>query len=274
MMTESKALMMQLLPNLNKTAVSCSIVAMCIFAIYFLFLKKNDNKKHRNIVRKRLIYVMLVIDLLIITKIWVDGFSHIITVLSLMAAGLVVANKESVMNFIGGLIINWRDVFVEGDFIQIHGYSGYVYSLGIMYFRLYETPSIDQKCATGRTIKIPNSVVITSPVVNFSPDSNLCLHKFFIECKNQDVLAEQMKRALETILGIINLTYKDNFRYQKSYVKAQNPELSHLIDLRPKVYFEQSVDKEVHLRIIVQYYCFSQDYEQIAQQFWLNFFKN
>jgi small-conductance mechanosensitive channel len=269
MISESKALMIQLLPNVNKTVISMVIVALCTLVVYLLFSNKADTKKHRSIIRKRFIYVMLILDILIITKIWVDGFEHIMTVFSLMAAGLVVANKESVMNLIGGLIISWRDLFVEGDFIQIQHYSGYVFSIGIMSFRLYETVSIDKKYATGRTIKIPNSLIITSPVVNFSPDSNLSLHKFFIQCKDERTLAGQLKQVLETIVTIIHHTYKDNPCYKKAYVKSHNRELSHLIDLEPKVFLEQWVDKEVHLRIVVQFYCFSQDHEQIAQQFWL-----
>ncbi|MCD8499627.1 MAG: mechanosensitive ion channel family protein, partial [Gammaproteobacteria bacterium] len=156
-----------------------------------------DTAKHQTIMRKRLVYIMLVLDVLIVTKIWVDGFSHIITVLSLMAAGLVVANKESVMNLIGGLIISWRDLFVEGDFIQIHDFSGYVASIGVMYFKLYETTSIEQKKATGRTIKIPNSFVITFCVVNFSPDSNLCLQKIYLDYKDDRRLRLQDKYLAE-----------------------------------------------------------------------------
>lgn len=269
MLSESKILLNQFLPNIIQTVISFAIVAVCTSLVYYIFFKKTDTKKHQNIIRKRLIYMMLVIDLLILTKIWVDGFSHIITVLSLMAAGLVVANKESVMNLIGGLIISWRDLFVEGDFIQIQNYSGYVSSIGIMYFRLYETIAIDRKQATGHTIKIPNSLVITSPVVNFSPGSNLCLQKIVVRREPDQPLAGQLKKVSEIITRILGALYKDNPCYKRAYVKSHNRELSHLINLQPAIFLEQWVDKEVELRIVVQFYCFPNDQAQIMQQFWL-----
>lgn len=81
--------------------------------------------------------------------------------LGLVAAGLVVTNKESIMNFAGFLIINWRGIFTEDDFIQIQNHIGCVESIQPFYFKLYETTSTNQKQATGRAIKIPNSLVIT-----------------------------------------------------------------------------------------------------------------
>ncbi len=264
-----EALLNPLLPNIIQTSISFGIVAICTLTIYMFFFKKVDTAKHQNIRRKRLIYVMLVIDVLILTKIWVDGFSHIITVLSLMAAGLVVANKESMMNLIGGLIISWRDLFSEGDFIQVQNFSGYVASLGIIYFKLYETTSIDQKKATGRTIKIPNHIVITSAVVNFSPDSNLCLHKIYLDYIDDQSLKNQLEKPYKVIKDVIEEVYKNNICYQHSYVKSHNRELSRLINLQPTVSLEQFVEKELHLRILVQLYCFSKDYSEILEQFWL-----
>lgn len=259
----------QFLPNITQTLISFVIVGLCTMVLYIFFFKKMDTAKHQTIMRKRLVYIMLLIDILIVTKIWVDGFSHIITVLSLMAAGLVVANKESVMNLIGGLIISWRDLFVEGDFIQIQQFSGYVASIGMMYFKLYETTSIEQKKATGRTIKIPNSFVITFCVVNFSPDSNLCLQKIYLDYNADELLKTQLEKPYQIIQDVINETYKDNVCYQNSYVKSHNRELSRLIHLKPTVSLHQFVDKELFLRILVQFYCFPKDHSEIVRQFWL-----
>lgn len=267
MMTESKVLLSQMLPRLNNTMISFVFVAVCFLVLYYFFRNKADTKKHQHIVRKRFIYMMLVIDLLIMTKIWIDGFSHIITVLSLMAAGLVVANKESVMNLIGGLIIHWRELFVEGDLIQIQNFSGRVFSIGMMYFRIYETVSIDQKQATGRTIKIPNSLVITAPVVNFSPDSNLYLYRILIKA-NEDI--ESHLNAVEKIITtILNENYADNPCYQNTYLKSHNRDLSSLVDLKPLIYLVPPVEHDDVLQIAAQFYCFPRDYHSILRVFWL-----
>lgn len=259
----------ELLPRLMSMTVSFAIVAVCLLLTYYFWGRSINSKKHQRIVRKRFMYVMLVIDIFILAKIWVEGFTHLLTVFSLVAAGLVVVNKESIMNLIAGLIINWRDLFVEGDFIQIQSFSGYVASIGFMYFKLYETVAIDQKKATGRTIKIPNSLVMTAPLVNFSPESNLCFYQFMVNCRPDAPLADQVKLVLDAIVGIIENIYQDHPGYKKMYVKAHNRELSHLIDLQPSATLATHAEKENPLRITVHFYCFSKDYAEISQQFWL-----
>lgn len=271
---ESKSFLSQLLPNINNTAISFGIVALCLLCVYYVFAKKHDSKKHRKIIRKRFMYVMLVIDVLIIAKIWVEGFSHVFAMMSLVAAGLVVTNKEIIMNLVGGLIINWRELFVEGDFIQIQTFSGYVSSIGFMYFKIYETVSIEQKQATGRTIKIPNNLVITVPVINLSPESNLCLYKILLNEKTGATLEEQLNMTRETITTILDETYAENACYRRAYLKSHNRELASLMDLQPVVSLVPPTDKSNDLKIVVQFYCFSRDYCYIAQRFWLKIHYN
>lgn len=269
-MTESRMLLDQLLPNINNTAISLSVVTVCFLLVYYFFAKnKEDTKKHQKIVKKRFMYVMLVVDVLILAKIWVVGFTHIIAVMSLVAAGLVVTNKESIMNLVAGMIINWRALFVEGDFIQIQTFTGYVSSIGFMYFTIYETMSVEQVQATGRTIKVPNNLIITAPLINFSPRSNLCLYKILLNEKKETPLKAQLKTVEEIITQILDDTYAENPCYRLAYLKSHNRELASLMDLQPAVYLVPPTDKSNDLKISVQFYCFSRDYYHIAQQFWL-----
>lgn len=276
MMTESAMLLSQLLPNINSTVISLSVVTLCFLLVYYFIAKniKSDTKKHQDIIRKRFMYVMLVVDVLILAKIWVAGFTHIIAVMSLVAAGLVITNKESIMNLVAGMIINWRDLFVEGDFIQIQNFTGYVASMGFMYFTIYETLSVEQNQATGRTIKVPNNLIITVPLINFSPKSNLCLYKILLNEKVGVPLAEQMKTAEETIAQILDDIYLENPCYRLAYLKSHNRQLASLMDLQPTVCLLPPVDKEDELKIKVQFYCFPHDYYHIAQQFWLKIHYN
>lgn len=270
-MTESRLLLSQLLPDINTTVISLSVVTLCFLLAYAFFAisKKEDSKKYRKIIRKRFMYVMLVVDIFILAKIWVAGFTHIFAVMSLVAAGLVVTNKESIMNLVGGMIINWRTLFVEGDFIQIQTFTGYVSSIGFMYFTLYETVSIEQTQATGRTIKVPNNLVITAPLINFSPRSNLSLYKIFLKENSSVLLAQQIRAAENSISQVLDETYAENPRYRYAYLKSHNRELASLMDLLPMVYLVPPVDLKDELKLCVQFYCFPCDYYHIAQQFWL-----
>ncbi len=265
----SKVFMNQYISNINSTAISFGITTLCFLCVYYVFFRNPESKKQKQIIRKRFMYVMLVVYVMILAKIWVEGFTHIFTVMSLIAAGLVVTNKESIMNLVAGLIINWRALFVEGDFIQIQTFTGYVSSIGFMYFTIYETLSLEQMQATGRTIKVPNNLVITAPLINFSPKSNLCLYKILLSESKGALLENQLKLVEKTITHILDETYLENPCYRLAYLKSHNRELASLMDLQPVVYLVPPVDKSDDLKIAVQFYCFSRDYYHIAQQFWL-----
>ena len=266
-MTESKIFINQFLSNINSTIISFGITTFCLLCAYYFFFRNPQSKKQKKIIRKRFMYVMLVMYILILAKIWVDGFTHIFTVMSLLAAGLVVTNKESIMNLVAGMIINWRALFVEGDFIQIQTFTGYVSSIGFMYLTIYETLSLEQMQATGRTIKVPNSLVITAPLINFSPKSNLCAYKILLTESKDTPLENQLQLAEKTITHILDETYLENPCYRLAYLKSHNRELASLMDLQPVVYLVPPTDKSNDLKIAVQFYCFSRDYHHIAQKF-------
>ena len=111
--------------------------------------------------------------------------------------------------------------------------------------------------------------MITAPVFNLSPESNLCLYKLLLNEKAEIPLKEQLKTAEELIAQILDETYLENPCYRLTYVKSHNRELASLIDLHPMVYLVTPTDKSNDFKIAVQFYCFSRDYYHITQQFWL-----
>ena len=97
--------------------------------------------------------------------------------LSLVAAGLIIVNKETIMNFVGWIIINWSSLFSGGDYIQVQNYHGYVTEIKLFYFIMHETIEYGDKRITGKLLKFPNAIVITSIITAFISDENIALHK-------------------------------------------------------------------------------------------------
>ena len=166
-----------MMPQIFHTVVSAVVIFIVALFIFLLFKHKFETHKQAAKFRSRLTYVAVCIFAITLIQIWIEGLTHIFTMLGLVAAGLVVSNKETIMNFIGFLIINWRGVFTEGDFIQVQSYMGYVDSIRPLYFKLYETTSLDQQQATGRTLKLPNNLIITTPTITFNPETNVTLRQ-------------------------------------------------------------------------------------------------
>ena len=164
---------------LNIVTTITNIIVIAIIASLSFYLLKKRTKSNRQIkkLKSRTIYISVIIFFLALIKIWIGGISHLLTMLSLVAAGLVIVNKETVMNFVGWIIINWRSLFSEGDYIQIQNYHGYITEIKLFYFRMYETIEHGDKKTTGKLLKLPNALVITSPISTFTSDDSIILHK-------------------------------------------------------------------------------------------------
>jgi small-conductance mechanosensitive channel len=201
-------------------------------------------------------------------KIWIQGLEHFFTMLSIVAAGLVITNKETIMNFVGWLIINWRGIFVEGDYIKIEELSGYVHTIGPLFFKIYEADEIGIRQTTGKSIKIPNGLIITKPIVTYSPDTNLCRYK--TECvipydSELNIIKDLFAKAINEVL---HDCYKDDKTYCYRYIKDHNKELAKLIDLTPKVRAEPAIEGDKGIKITVVFFCYPINHRDIEQDFW------
>lgn len=123
-------------------------------------------------------YAAATLGALIIIRMWFAGITSILTLLSLVAAALTIANKEVILNLTAWPVITWRRLFGIGDRIKIGTQAGDVTALGILYFTLAEigplaeTPGGPPDQHTGRMLKIPNSVVFTQALTNYSRSVN------------------------------------------------------------------------------------------------------
>ncbi len=119
--------------------------------------------------RKSTSYVTVLVGLLLVGRLWYHGFKDIGTFLGLLSAGLAIALKDVVSGMAGWLFIIWRRPFEVGDRIQIGTDAGDVIDIRIFQFTLMETGNwINADQSTGRVIHIPNALIFTAPLANFS----------------------------------------------------------------------------------------------------------
>lgn len=255
----------QFFDRLLNTSISAAGIFCCAFLLYLFLARKSETKKGKIQLRYRIIYIAIIIFLLVMVRTWVEGFTHLFTMLSLVAAGLVITNKENILNLSAYLIINWRGLFSEGDHIQIQGMTGYVDSIHLMYFKLFETTDLELGQATGKTIKIPNSLVITQPIKTFSAENCLllCSQKFSLPADKQPDEFRQL--ALEAIQSLLDEHYGSTTAYSKTSLKRKKRSLAQLIDLRPTAKFKPSGDNKEQPELIIEFYCFPDDIKQFKE---------
>lgn len=123
--------------------------------------------------RKTSAYVFFFTGALIIWPIWIEGFSTVATYLGLLSAGLAVALKDPITDLIGWAFIMWRRSFEVGDRIQIGEYAGDVIDQRIFKFSLMEIGNwVDADQSTGRLLHIPNGMVFTQVLANYTKASD------------------------------------------------------------------------------------------------------
>jgi small-conductance mechanosensitive channel len=114
-------------------------------------------------------YVILIIGLLVIGRIWTEGVASIGTYLGLVSAGLVIVLREPVQDIAAFLFILWKHPFRLGDRIEINGVKGDVVDQGLLKFSLMEIGEwVEADQSTGRVVHVSNHKVFTGNVYNYT----------------------------------------------------------------------------------------------------------
>jgi small-conductance mechanosensitive channel len=119
--------------------------------------------------QKNSTYFFYILAGLFLGLLWLSSLRNLATYLGLLSAGLAIALRDPVTNFVGWLFILWRHPFEVGDRIEIGDHAGDVIDLRIFQFTLLEIGNwVEADQSTGRMIHVPNGMVFTHPLENFS----------------------------------------------------------------------------------------------------------
>jgi small-conductance mechanosensitive channel len=128
-----------------------------------------DDIKARYQWRKNTGYAAVLLAMLVVARVWFEGFQSIATYLGLLSAGLAIALKDLVADLAGWIFLMWRKPFEVGDRIQIGDHSGDVIDIRIFQFTLLEIGNwVGADQSTGRVIHIPNWKVFSDAQANYS----------------------------------------------------------------------------------------------------------
>lgn len=256
--------------NLFDTLVSLVVITFVYLLFYFFMIRKITNVRQKQKSRIRAFYVACVIFVFLMAHVWVNGFTHLITILGLVSAGLVVTNKETIMNFVGWLVITWRGLFSEEDLIQIQQYKGYVKRIGILYFTLYEVSDTSGNI-TGRVIRVPNGLTSNNALVNYSQTSHV-LEQCFTLLVTRDNDFDYLKLTLKTVVDdLLAEFYKSQSEFTADYLSKSSKQLLSRIQLGVNISLQPKTDNLSSLELVTHYFCFSQDAEKIRERVLLAF---
>lgn len=163
--------------DINKVVLTKVLISLIIIIIFWIIkrsLLKIVNKKvkethSRYLWRKALNYIVIAADLIFIGAIWMKSFQSLATYLGLLSAGISIALKDPILDMAGWLFIVTHRILKVGDRIEIDGKIGDVIDTGIFQFLIIEVGEwVDADQSTGRIIHIPNSLLFTKPLINYT----------------------------------------------------------------------------------------------------------
>ncbi len=223
----------------------------------FALFQKIQNKKRFNQAKIRLRYVLITLFMVCFIKIWVQGFIQIVAFIGFISAAITITQKDNLMNLIGWLIINWRELFHEGDYIRITQYTGIVKKIGVMYFTLQEASPDFPSAATGRMIKVPNGIVARNPVVNFSHETltETTFSFIFKPTGNFDLIEKLFGTLKQQMVHYLEQVSKTGIEIKQS-----------LEEFSPKHIIKIRQEKPAGYEFVLMFYSKYQDRAQLLNQ--------
>lgn len=202
------------------------IPKMVIIAFLFVFFKlitsfikiiinRKDGKKG-NVFSVLLLarYGLWVVFTLISATILFGDIGSIITSLGLIGFGVTFALQKPILNFVGWLNVNVHKPFAVGDRIRIGSIKGDVVEVQMMHTIIKGLLADD--VAGGKIFSVPNELILTEPVENYTKESNFVKNEIKIGVTYESDW-KKAKKILETI--VTDITKKNLYRHKINLTK-------------------------------------------------------
>lgn len=134
-----------------------------------VFTRRVNDPVRRYTISKTTSYIVGLLALILIVRIWFRAGENIGTTVGIMSAGLAIALQDPISNFAAWMFIIIRRPFTVGDRIEINGHAGDVVDIRLFMFSMLEVGNwVAADQSTGRLIHIPNGMVFKNPVANYT----------------------------------------------------------------------------------------------------------
>ncbi len=148
---------------------------------------------------KTISYLLGLVALIALIRIWLGGVTGIATYLGLVSAGIAIALQDPLTNLAGWLYLVVRKPLVVGDRVQVGQHAGDVIDISLFQFTLVEIGQwVDADQSTGRLLHIPNGWVFKQTVCNYTKGFNFIWNELPVT-----VTFESNWRAAKDILSRI-----------------------------------------------------------------------
>lgn len=150
---------------------------LIVFAEKFIRTRVLTKIQNRN--RRYTVMKMFASGVYLLVMLWLLGllfteYPRIITSFAIVGAGLAVALQDVVKDIIGWLVIVQGRRFSLGQRVAIGAFTGDIIDIGLLRTTLLEVSTVGASDLerSGKTLYVPNAMILTQPVLNYNTTSD------------------------------------------------------------------------------------------------------
>ena len=191
--------------SLVTNAFSTSLVLTVSYLVFIIIIgrvvvRRITDQKTRYTANKAISVLSVVFIIALCLRIWVTDTSALIVSYGIIGAALAFALQDVFKNFVGGFLIIISSMYRVGDRIAIDDNSGDVMDIGVLNTTLMEIRGwVSGDQPSGRLLTIPNGLVITHPLYNFTRDRSFVWDEISIPLTYDS----DWRLARDLVLGIV-----------------------------------------------------------------------
>jgi small-conductance mechanosensitive channel len=173
------------------------------------------------------------------------------------------------MNLVGWGLIYGRDLFTTGNRVQILNFYGDVTSMGLFYFNLLEcNPNFSGDQTTGRIIRVPNGLVVSNPVVNYSDAFPFIWHEFKV-LLSMDSDHEKASYILKQIIDQQVHPYYEDAKIHLNHYTKDNFVADQ--QLSTQSFMTVKFAAPAGIEISIRYLCYPPQASKLESEIWQSF---
>lgn len=195
-------------------------------------------------VRKLSSFALWAVFIFFVISIFIGDITVLLASLGLVGFGLTFALQKPILNFVGWLVILFKNLYSEGDRIKINNVVGDVKEIQVMN-TIVEGLLESSDVLSGKTISFPNELVLSTDVQNYTKDSNYIVN----ELKISITYESDYVKAIKLLKGIITVQIENNKAAYKKKMNKHKTKLNSIIGNWTKVKNSKLENKEELIKI-------------------------
>jgi small-conductance mechanosensitive channel len=184
------------------------------------FLAKTGKADKFSTIKKLISFSIWTVFGISALSIFLGDLTALVASLGLVGFGLTFALQKPILNFVGWLIILFKEIYSEGDRIRINNIVGDVKEIQVMN-TILEGLLESSDVLSGKVISFPNELILSTDIQNFTKDSNYLVNELKIAITYESNY-HKARSLLEKIIT------EHISRNRSKYIKKINKQKSHV----------------------------------------------